>query len=276
MMNALNAAPLEGIEKVPVVCDFSDVFLEELPEIPPIREVEFIIDLKPGTIPIGKRPYKMPPHHLLELKKEIDTALDKGFIRPSSSAWGAHSLFVKKSDGTNRLVQDYRPINQATIQKKYPLPRINDLYDQLAGSTVFSKLGLRLGYHHIRVRDEDILKTAFITRYGSYEYTVMSFGLTNAPATFSRLMNYIFMEYLDKFVVVYLDDILVYSKNEEEHVEHLCLILSKLREHKLYAKFSKCEFWLPKVTYLGHVISAKAIAVNPERVHAVLDWTSPE
>src|SRR3954464_16025969 len=218
----------------------------------------------------------MPPHELLELKKEIDKALQKGFIRPSSSAWGAPSLFVKKRDGRNRLVGDYRPINQATIQNKYPLPWINDLYDQLAGSKVFSKLYLRLGYHQIRVRDEDILKTAFITRYGSFEYTVMSFGLTNAPATFSRLMNYIFMEYLDKFVVVYLDDILVYSKNEEEHVEHLCLILSKLREHKLYAKFSKCEFWLPKVTYLGHVISAKAIAVNPERVHAVLDWTSPE
>src|ERR1041385_121247 len=152
----------------------------------------------------------MPPHHLLELKKEIDMALHKGFIRPSSSAWGARSLFVKKR--TNRLVQDYRPINQATIQNKYLLPRINDLYDQLAGSTVFSKLNSRLGYHQIRVRDEDIPKTAFITRYGSYEYTVMSFGLTNAPATFSRLMNYLFMEYLDKFVVVYLDDILIYSK----------------------------------------------------------------
>src|SRR3954453_19321861 len=244
-LNALNVAPLEGIEKVPIVCDFTDVFPEELPGIPPIREVEFVIDLKPGTVPIAKRPYKMPPHHLLELKKEIDTALEKGFIRPSSSAWGAPSLFVKKSDGTNRLVQDYRPINQATIQNKYPLPRINDLYDQLAGSTVFSKL------HQIRVREEDIPKTAFITRYGSYEYTVISFGLTNDPATFSRLMNYIFMEYLDKFVIVYLDDILVYSKNKEEHAEHLRLILAKLREHKLYAKYSKCEFWLPEVTYLG-------------------------
>src|SRR3954468_11923817 len=147
-------------------------------------------NLKPGTTPIAKRPYKMPPHELLELKKEIDEALRKGFIRPSSSAWGAPSLFVKKSDGTNLLVQDYRPINQATIQKKYPLPRINDLYDQLVGSTVFSKLDLRLGYHQIRVREEDIPKTSFITRYGSYEYTVMSFGLTNASATFSRLTIY--------------------------------------------------------------------------------------
>src|SRR4051812_22973018 len=170
----------------------------------------------------------MPPHELLELKKEIDEALRKGFIGPSSSAWGAPSLYVKKSDGTNRLVQDYRPINQATIQNKYPLPRINDLYDQLAGSKVFSKLDLRLCYHQIRVRDVEIPKTAFITHYGSYEYTVMSFGLTNAPATFSRLMNYIFMEYLDKFVVVYLGDILIYCKNDKEHVEHLRLILEKL------------------------------------------------
>src|SRR3954466_5039199 len=276
MMNALNASPLDGIENVPVVRGFPDVFPKELSGIPPIREVEFVIDLKPGTIPIAKRTYKMPPHHLLELKKEIDEALHKGFIHPSSSSWGAPSLFVKKSDGTNRLVQDYRPINQATIQNKYPLPRINDLYDKLAGSKVFSKLDLRLGYHQIRVRDVDIPKTAFITGYGSYEYTVMSFGLTNVPATFSRLMNYIFMEYLDKFVVVYLDDILIYSKTEEEHAEHLRLILEKLREHKLYAKYSKCEFWLPKVTYLGHVISKDGIAVNPERIQAILDWTPPK
>ena len=150
------------------------------------------------------------------------------------------------------------------------------MYDQLAGSSVFSKLDLSLGYHQIRVREEDIPKTAFVTRYGSYEYTVMSFGLTNAPATFSRLMNYIFMEYLDKFVVVYLDDILVYSKNEEEHAEHLRLVLEKLREHQLYAKFSKCEFWLSEVTYLGHVISKNGISVNPERVQAVLNWKPPQ
>src|SRR3954469_11802672 len=217
----------------------------------------------------------MPPHELLELKEEIDKALQKGFIRPSSSAWGAPSLFVKKSDGTNRLFQDYRPINQVTIQNKYPLPRINDLYDHLAGSKVFSKLDLRLGYHQIRVRDVDIPKTAFITLYGSYEYTIMSFGLTNAPATFSRLMNYIFMEYLDNFVVVYLDDILIYSKNEEEHVEHLRLILEKLREHKLYAKYSKCEFWLPEVTFLGHVISKDGVAVTPERSRLFLTGLLP-
>src|SRR3954465_9471566 len=143
MLNALNVSPLDGIENVPVVREFTDVFPEELSGIPPIQEVEFVIDLKPDTVPISKRPYKMPPHRLLELKEEIDKALNKGFICPSSSAWGAPSLFVKKSDGTNRLVQDYRPINKATIQDKYPLPRINNIYDQLVGSVVFSKLDLR-------------------------------------------------------------------------------------------------------------------------------------
>src|SRR3954471_23271666 len=165
---------------------------------------------------------------------------------------------------------DYRPLNLVTIKNKYPLPRINDLYDQLVVSYVFSKMDSRLGYHQIKIQNEDIPKTAFTTRYGLYEYTVMSFGLSNSPATFSRLMNSIFMEYLDKFVVVYPDDILIYSKNEEEHAEHLRLVLMKLREHRLYAKFSKSEFGLPEATYLGHVISAEGIAVNLERVQAFL------
>src|SRR3954462_8215 len=244
--------------------------------MPPDRCVEFIVDLIPSTIPISRRPYRMAPHELAELKAQLEVSLAKGFIHPSSSPWGFPVLFATKKDGTERMCVDYRPLNQATIKNKYPLPRINDLYDQLAGSAIFSKMDLRLGYHQIKIRNEDIPKMAFTTRYGIYEYTVMSFGLTNAPATFSRMMNSIFMEYLDKFVVVYLDDILIYSKNKEEHAEHLRLVLMKLREHRLYAKFSKCEFWLPEVTYLGHVISAKGIAVNPERVQAVLDWTPPE
>ena len=161
--------------------------------------------------------------------------------------------------------------NFCFLLRSLTLPRINDLYDQLAGSAVFSKMDLTLGYHQIRIREEDIPNTAVTTRYGLYEYTVMSFGLTNAPATFSRLMNSILREYLDRFVVIYLDDILIYSKNEEEHAEHLRLLLTKLWEHRMYAKLSKCEFWLPEVTYLGHVISAKGIAINPERVQAVLD-----
>src|ERR1043165_1128049 len=241
--------------------------------MPPNRRVEFIVDLMPGTTPISRRPYKMASHELDELKIQLEALLAKGFIRPSSSPWGCPVLFVTKKDGTERMCVDYRPLNLATKKNKYPLPRINDLYGQLAGSSVFSKMDLRLGYHQIKIRTEDVPKTAFTTRYGLYEFTVMSFGLTNAPATFSHLMNSIFMEYLDKFVVVYLDDILIYSKNEEEHAEHLGLVVMKLREDRLYAKFSKCEFWLPEVTYLGHVIYAKGFPVNPERVQAVLDWT---
>src|SRR3954462_3666777 len=275
-VHILNVLPLSDLEDIPMVRDFPDVFLEELPGMPPDRCVEFIVDLMPGPAPISRRPYKMAPRELAELKIQLEALLTKGFIRPSSSPWGCPVLFVTKKDGTERMCVDYRPLNLATIKNKYPLPRINDLYDQLAGSSVFSEMDLRLGYHQIKIRTEDIPKTAFTTRYGLYVYTVMSFSLTNAPATFSRMMNSIFMEYLDKFVVVYLDDILIYSKNEEDHAEHLRLVLMKLREHRLYAKFSKCEFWLPKVTYLGHVISAKGIAVNPERVQAVLDWTPPE
>src|SRR3954449_10125560 len=231
--------------------------------MPPDRAVEFIVDLIPGTAPISRRPYRMGPHELADLKTQLEALLDKGFIRPISSPWGCPVLFVTKKDGTKRMWVDYRPLNLATIKNKYPLPRINDLYDQLAGSSVFSNMDFRLGYHQIKIRNEDIPKTAFTTRYGLYEYTVMSFGLTNAPATFLRKMNSIFMEYLDKFVMDYLDDILIYSKNKEEHAEHLRLVLMKLREHRLYAKFSKCEFWLPEVTYLGHVISEKALPSIP-------------
>jgi hypothetical protein len=234
--------PLE-IHDLPVGCDFPDVFPKELPSMPPDRSVDFIIELVPGTAPISKRPYRMPPEELVELKSQLEDLEEKGFIQPSTSSWGCPGLFVKKRD-TNvpRLVIDYHPLNAATIKNKYPLPRINDLFDQLAGATIFSKMDLISGYHQIKIRTEDIRKTAFTTRYGLYEYTVMSFGLTNALATFMRLMNSVFMEYLDKFVVVYIDDILIYSKTEEEHAEHLWLVLTKLREHRLYAKFSKCEF----------------------------------
>ena len=236
---------MEGLEihEVPVVCDFPDVFPEELPGMPPDRNIEFVIELVPGTAPISKTPYRMPREELVELKRQLEELEEKNFIQPSTSSWGCPTLFVKKRD-TNvpRLVVDYRPLNVVTIKNKYPLLLINDLFDQLAGATIFSKMDLRLGYHQIKIRKEDIPKTAFTTRYGLYEYTVMSFGLTNAPATFMRLMNSVFMEYLDKFVVVYIDDILIYSKTEDEHAEHLCLVLMKLREQRLYAKFSKCEF----------------------------------
>src|SRR4051812_35094183 len=216
-VQSLNVLPLPDLEDIPVVRDFPDVFPEELSGMPPYRCVEFIVDLTPGTAPISRRPYKMSPRELAELKIQLEALLAKGFIRPSSSPWGCPVLFVTKKDGTVRMCVDYRPLNLATIKNKYPLPRISDLYDQLAGSVVFSNMDLRLGYHQIQIQKEDNPKTAFTPLYGLSEYPVISFELTNPPATFSRLMNSIFMEYLDKFVVIYLDDILIYSKNEEEH-----------------------------------------------------------
>jgi len=171
---------------------------------------------------------------------------------------------------------DYRSLNSVTVKNKYPLPRIDDLFYQLSGARVFSKIDLRLGYFQLKIKEEDIPKTVFTTRYGLYEYIVMSFGLTNAPASFMNLMNKIFMEYLDKFVVVFIDDILIYSKNEEDHARHLRLVLDKLREHQLYAKFSKCEFWLREVAFLGHVLSEGGVAVDPNKVRDVLSWEQPK
>jgi hypothetical protein len=189
---------------------------------------------------------------------------------------GGPALFVKKKDGSLRLCVDYRPLNAVTIKNKYPLPRIDVLFDQLVGAKVFSKIDLRSEYHQIKIRPCDIPKTAFSTRYGLYEYLVMSFGLTNAPAYFIYLMNSVFMTELDKFVVVFIDDILIYSKNEEEHAEHLRIVLQRLRDHKLYAKFSKFEFWLDSVKFLGHTISKEGISVDPSKVQEVMDWKPPK
>ena len=187
------------IEDIPVVSEFPDVFPEELPGLPPTREIDFTIDLLPGTAPISQAPYRMAPAELKELKTQLQELVDKGFIRPSMSPWGAPVLFVKKKDDTLRLCIDYRKLNQVTVKNKYPLPRIDDLFDQLRGAKVFSKIDLRSGYHQLRIREPDISKTAFRSRYGHYEFVVMPFGLTNAPAAFMDLMNRVFRPYLDRF-----------------------------------------------------------------------------
>jgi hypothetical protein len=217
----------------------------------------------------------MDYQQLAELKEHLREQQEKGFIRPSSSPWGAPVIFVRKKDGTQRLCVDYCALNVVTIKNKYPLPRTDDLFDQLRGACVFSKIHLRSGYNQLKIRETDIPKTAFITRYGLYKCTVMSFGLTNALAYFMYIMNKAFMEYLDKFVVVFIDDILVYSWDEEEHENHLRLVLQKLRENQLYAKLSKCEFWLKEVSFLGHVISEGGIVVDPSKVQDVLGWITP-
>jgi hypothetical protein len=263
------------IQDIPVLCEFPDVFPEDLPGLPPERDVEFVIKLKPGTAPISRRSYRMPPNELAELKTQLQDLLEKGFIRPSSSPWGCLAIFVKKKDQTLRMCVDYRPLNEVTIKNKYPLHQIDILFDQLTEARVFSKIDLRSGYHQIRIRPEDIPKTVFTMRYGLFEYLVMSFRLTNALAHFTYLMNSVFMPKLDKFVVVFIDDILIYSKNEEEHVKHLRIVLTLLREHQLYAKFSKCMFWLEEIQFLGHVLFANGIAVDPSKVKDILEWKPP-
>ncbi|GJU56753.1 putative reverse transcriptase domain-containing protein [Tanacetum coccineum] len=379
------------LEDVPIVRDFPEVFPEDLPGLPPTRQVEFQIDLVPGAAPVARAPYRLAPSEMKELSEQLKELSDKGFIRPSSSPWGAPVLFVKKKDGSFRMCIDYRELNKLTVKNRYPLPRIDDLFDQLQGSSVYSKIDLSKGihvdpakieaikdwtspkspteirqflglagyyrrfiegfskiakpmtkltqkkklcgapilvlpegsedfiaycdalkkglgamlmqrekcslsrsgdvmymklsdskidlrssYHQLRVREEDIPKTAFRTHYDHYEFQVMPFGLTNAPAVFMDLMNRMCKPYLDKFVIVFIDDILIYSKNKQEHGEHLKIILELLKKEELYAKFSKCEFWISKVQFLGHVIDSEGIHVDPAKIEAIKDWTSPK
>jgi hypothetical protein len=257
-------------ESISVVEEFMNVFPQELPGMPPEREVEFYIDLLLGTAPIAKRPYYMAPTELAELKLQIAELQQKGYIRPSSSPWGAPVLFVTKKDGSMRMCIDYTSLNEVTIKNKYPLPRIDDLFDQLQGAKYFSKIDLRLGYHQLRIREADIPKMTFITQYGQYEFTVMPLGLTNAPSFFMNLMNKVFMEELDKFVIVFIDDILIYSKSREDHEHHLRIVLERLRAHQLYGKLSKCEFWLENIAFLRHILTAEGIEVDPSKVEAAI------
>ncbi|KAJ9556778.1 hypothetical protein OSB04_011392 [Centaurea solstitialis] len=264
------------VEDVPVVCEFPDVFPEDLPGIPLERQVEFRIDLVPGAAPVAKSPYRLAPPEMQELSNQLEELLAKGFIRPSSSPWGAPILFVKKKDGSLRMCIDYRELNKLTVKNRYPLPRIDDLFDQLQGAAWFSKIDLRSGYHQLKVREEDVHKTAFRTRYGHYEFVVMPFGLTNAPAAFMDLMNRVCRPLLDRSVIVFIDDILIYSKTKEDHVEHLREVLEILRKEQLYAKFSKCDFWLQEVQFLGHLVNREGIKVDPAKVEAVMKWETPK
>ncbi|GJR26023.1 putative reverse transcriptase domain-containing protein [Tanacetum coccineum] len=240
-----NKSDEKRLADIPVVREFLEVFPEDLPGLPP------------------------------ELSDQLQELADRGFIRLSTSPWGAPVLFVKKKDGSFRMCIDYRELNKLTIKNRYPLPRIDDLFDQLQGSSVYSKIDLSSGYHQLRVRDEDISKTAFRTRYGHYEFQVMPFSLTNAPAVFMDLMNRVCKPYLDKFVIVFIDDILIYSRNKEEHADHLRIILELLKKEKLYAKFSKCDFWISIVQFLGHVIDCQGIHVDPAKIKAVKNWAPP-
>ncbi|GJY66226.1 putative reverse transcriptase domain-containing protein [Tanacetum coccineum] len=227
------------LEDMATVRDFLEVFPEDLPRLPPIR-------------------------------KTFECVLTK-FL-----TLGAPVLFVKKKDGSFRMCIDYRELNKLTVKNRYPLPRINDLFNQLQGLSMYSKIDLRSGYHQLRVRDKDVPKTAFRTRYGHYEFQVMPFGLTNAPAVFMDLMNRVCRPYLDKFMIMFIDDILIYSKTKEEHDAHIRLTLELLKKEELYAKFSKCDFWLSKVQFLGHVIDSEGIHVDPAKIESIKDWESPK
>eukprot|EP00253_Pinus_taeda_P029447 PITA_29447 len=235
------------VENILVVQDFADVFPEEIPGLPPKRDLDFTIELVPGAALVSRAPYRMSVPELTELKMQLQELLDKKYIHPSVSPWGAPVLFVRKKDGTLRMCIDYRQLNKLTVKKKYPLPRIDELFDQVKGATMFSKIDLRSGYHQIRIKDEDIAKTTFRTRYRHYKFVVLPFGLTNAPATFMCLMNSVFHQYLDKFVLIFIDDILIYSRNIKEHEEHLRIVLQTLREHQIYGKFSKCDFYKEQI-----------------------------
>ena len=264
-----------NFKNILVIREFPNVFLEELPGVPPKREVELSIEVVQGTTPISRAPYSMAPTNLKELKTQLQELLDIGFIQPSVSPCSAPVLIVKKKDGTLRMCIDYRQINKVTIKNKYPLPRIEDLFDQLRGASVFSKIDLRSGYYQLRVKEVDVPKTTFITRYGHYEFLVIPFGLTNVPTAFMELMNKVFHPYLDQFVMVFIDYILVYSKDVQEHEHHLRIALQFLRENKLFEKLSKCDFWLKEVSFLGHIMSTDSIRVDPAKIEAVVSWKPP-
>ncbi|GKA25571.1 putative reverse transcriptase domain-containing protein, partial [Tanacetum coccineum] len=239
------------LEDVPIIHDFLEVFPEEFPGLPPPRQVEFRIDLVSGAAPVAHAPYRLALSEMRELSVQLRELLEKGFIRPSSSPWGAPVLFVKKKDGSFRICIDYRELNKLTVKNCYPLPRIGDLFDQLQGSSVYSKIDLRSRYHQLRIKEEDIPITAFRTRYGHFEFQVMPFGLTNAPAVLMDLMNRVCKTYLDKFVIVFIDDILVYSKDEEKHGEHLKIILELLKKERF------------------------GVHVDPAKIEVIKSWAAP-
>jgi len=243
--------------------------------LPPHREYDCEIQLKDNSNLFYGPLYPLTELEREELKKYLKENLNKGFIRKSTSPAGAPILFVKKKDGSLRLVVDYRKLNDMTIRNSYPLPLISDLLDRVKGAKVFTKLDLKSAYNLVRIKEGDEYKTAFRTRYGHYEYLVMPFGLKNAPATFQHFINDVLSDYLDDFVISYIDDILIYSNNLEEHHEHVSKVLEKLLENNLYVKLEKCEFDRPETTFLGYVISKDGLKMDKEKVKAILDWPAP-
>lgn len=257
-----------------LITEYEDVF-KEMEGLPPDRDVAHSIPLVPGHRPPNKRMYRLSPSERDEVEKQVKKLLDLGLIRPSSSPYGAPVLFVDKPAGSLRMCLDYRALNELTVKRRFPMPNISDLFDNLNGATVFSSLDLQQGYYQIRIPEADVEKTAFMTHLGQFEYRVLCMGLTNAPATFQEAMEKVFAPHLRKFVLVYLDDIMVYSKTPEEHLVHLRQVLALLREHKFLAKLKKCDFGKAEVKFLGHIVSKEGLQVDPAKVETVQNWPVP-
>jgi hypothetical protein len=267
---AVDAAALRDL-----LDEHQDVFQAMPPGLPPDRGVGHTINLQPDGTPPYRKSYRLTPAEKAEVEQQVQDLLAKGLIEPSASPYGAPVLFVQKKDGTLRMCVDYRQLNKLTVRDRFPLPRIDDLLDQLAHCTVFSSLDLQSGYHQIRITDSDVEKTAFTTHFGQFQFKVLCFGLTNAPATFQRVMNRIFGPYIGKFVLVYLDDILIMSRTAAEHLHHLRVVLGLLRQHKLYAKLSKCEFGQHSLKFLGHVVGGGTVSVDPAKIQVLREWPIP-
>ena len=260
-----------------ILAEFRDVFKDELPKgPPPKREVVHSIEVQPGSEPTYRTPYRLRPAEQDELEEQVKDLLAQGFIRPSQSPYGAPVLFVPKKDGRWRMCIDYRALNRQTVKDRYPLPRIDTLLDRLGRARIFTKLDLASGYHQIAMDDESIFRTAFTTSLGQWEFVVMPFGLCNAPATFQRLMNTVFATEINRFILVYLDDILIFSESIEEHWEHLRTALERLRKARLYGRIQKCDFLKTRVDYLGYEVSERGVHASPEKVKAVVNWPRPQ
>ncbi|KAL0445910.1 UNVERIFIED_CONTAM: Retrovirus-related Pol polyprotein from transposon [Sesamum latifolium] len=269
------SGPIPGVIKK-LLKEFEDVMPDELPrKLPPKRAVDHEIELVPGTKPFARVPYRMSQPELVELRKQLKDMLESGIIKPAKSPYGAPVLFQKKANGSLRMCYDYRTLNKITVKNKYLIPLVADCFDRLSQAKYFSKIDLRSGYWQVRIKEGDEAKTTVVTRYGAFEFLVMPFGLTNAPATFSTLMNQVLHGFLDEFVMVYLDDIVIYSKTLAEHVEHLWQVLARLCEYELYAKVSKCSFAQVTISFLGHIVERGRIRMDPKKVQAIEEWRPP-
>lgn len=259
-----------------VLKDYQDVFPDDIPAgLPPHRGTGHVITLEQGTRPVFRPMFRFSPGELQEIQKQVAGLLQKRFIEPSTSPFGSPVLFMRKKEGGLRMCVDYRALNDKTVNNRYPLPRNDELLDRLQGAKCLTTLDLISGYHQIRISDEDVPKTAFRTHQGSYQYKVIAFGLANAPSTFQQVMNDVFRD-MSKFVLVYLDDILIFSKDEEQHASHLQRVLQRLREHRLFARLAKCKFAQARLPYLGHIVGADGIQVDPTKTAAVDTWPVPK